>query len=523
MAVFPRISNLVLVGLAFISLISAQPAKATMSAEDGKRLKTIFTDMIDRYRNEAKMQGGELLTEGEVMVEPSDTYYAITLPHITLVFSDKAKMNLGMISINALPGDKKQEWKMTLAMPTPITMQAADGKEMSVVEIGSQNFAGVFHEEFRNFVRLNAQYNNVTFTDRTNNAKIMVPAFSAIYDLKEGSNKLWSGPMSAKASNIQGIFNDSGSALKIREVTAESSIKDYSIKDALAYQDKVQALLESLGTDRPSLSSEHAKGMYNTFFDFLTTVWDGFGSSITVSGLEMMRPASAEKEASTVKIERIGFGLEGSGFRNNKVTLRQTLNMTDLSLTPPPTGLNKAAPNNVNIDLTLTNLPFKELAALGQKTLDQSIETPEGRTLATMNGLATMQQLMTDAGTSLIIKNTRVGNLSEYDVLMNGTANANIKALFGATAKTRLEIFGIDKLIGYAQQAAADPAIPAERKTSAQSLLQTLTILQMVGQQSKNANGQDIRTYDLELTADGKTLLNGADLMTVMGGVKPTP
>ena len=95
--------------------------------------------------------------------------------------------------------------------------------------------------------------------------------------------------------------------------------------------------------------------------------------------------------------------------------------------------------------------------------------------------------------------------------------------LFGATAKTRLEIFGIDKLIGYAQQAAADPALPAEQKANAQSLLQTLTMLQMVGQQSKNANGQDIRTYDLELTADGKTLLNGADLMTVMGAVKPTP
>ena len=519
MTSFTPISNAVLVGLVFISLICTQPAQAKINPADGQRLKTIFTQMIERYSNEAKMQGGQLVLEGDVMVEPSDTYFAITLPHITAVGADQSKINLGMISINALPGDKKEEWKMTVAMPTPITLFDLDGKQSGTIKIGSQNAAGVFHETFKNFVRLNAQYKNITYTDTANKTKITIPDVSMIYDLKEGADNLWSGPMSAKATGILATFGQAGADAKIREVNVQSSIKGYSITEALAYQEKLQALLESLGTDNPSISGQHAQGVYNTFFDFMTKVWDGFSSSITLSGIEVITPPTpAGKSSSTVKIDRIGMGLEGDGFRKNSVTMRQTLNMSGLSMTPPPTGMKKAAPDNINIDLTLTQLPFKELVELGQKTLSQSTTTADGKGLVAMNGLASMQQLLTNAGTTLAIKETGAGNAAEYSILLNGTATANIKAIFGATSKARLEVFGIDKLIAYAQQAAADPTLPADAKTKAQGFLQTLTMLQMIGQQSQNARGQPIRSYDVELTADGKTLLNGADLMSVMGG-----
>lgn len=513
MAAFPRISNAILVGLTFISLFSAYPAHAAMNPADGKRLQTLFTDMIKRYSNEAKIQGGQIITEGEVMVEPSDTYFAITLPHITAIAADQSKTNLGMISINALPGDTKEEWKMTVAMPTPVTMFGPDGKQTGTVEIGSQNFAGVFHEQFRNFVRLNAQYKNTVYTDTANSAKVTIPELSVIYDLKETGGNLWSGPMSAKASNVLGIFSKTGTTVKVRDISLQSTIKDYSVKEAIAYQDKINAFLESFSKDKPSTSPQHAQGMYNTIFDFMTKAWDGFGSSITATGIEVAKPAAADSLASTVKVERIGFGLEGNGFRTNKVTLHPTLNVTNISMTPPPTGINKAMPNTINIDMTINNLPFKQLAEWGQKTLGQGTTSPE----ATANNMATAKQMMTDSGTSLTVKNTNVGNGTDYDILLNGTATSNNKSAFGATAKTRLEIFGIEKLIAYMQQANTDPTLSPQTKAQAQQFLQTFTILQMVGQQGKNAKGQDIRAYNLELSADGKTMLNGADLMSVLG------
>lgn len=100
------------------------------------------------------------------------------------------------------------------------------------------------------------------------------------------------------------------------------------------------------------------------FFDFMSKVWDGNNAS--ASAASVISPATPEKKASTMKIANAGFGLSGDGFRQNKVTLRHTLNMTDLSITPPPGTKDLPLPTNVNLDVTLNNLPFKRLVELGK-------------------------------------------------------------------------------------------------------------------------------------------------------------
>ena len=144
-----------------------------------------------------------------------------------------------------------------------------------------------------------------------------------------------------------------------------------------------------------------------------------------------------------------------------------------------------------------------------------------------MNAVASVQKILADAGTTIVIKDTRVTNPAEYDMLMNGSAVASTQAAMMFAGKTKLEIFGIEKLIAYAQQASTDPTVPDTQKANAMKMMQTLTLMQMMGQQGKNAKGQDIRSYDLELTTAGNILLNGADLSTVMGGgvpaAKPKP
>lgn len=518
MAVLSRLSNHVLVGLTFISLSYSLPAAAAMSTEDGKRLKDLFGGMVDHYRNEAKLQGGDLTVEGSVMVEAGDNYFAITLPHLTSVSPDGTKINIGLIAINAVPGDQPQEWKMTLAMPTPITMYDASGKESGVLEIGSQNFAGVFHESFRNFVRLNAQYKNISFYDPADGARITIPDARAVYDLKQGSNKLWSGPMNLSASNIQATFGNTGAAGKIASIRLDSTIKDYSIEEANAYNEKMEALIESLDTDRPSDSNSHFMGMYNTVFDFLTTVWDGFGSNFTINGAEFITPAMGNKPASTVKIGKLGFGFSADGLKSNRVMLHPTVTLSGLSITPPPAELGPISPDSLNLDLTLNNLPLQQLSELGKKSLEQSSQSPESGGLVMQNTVAMAQKLLTDSGATLKIANTGASKDNQYSLSLNGAAAANIQAQLGGTAKLRLEVFGLETILSSLQTIINDPAANPESKQSATEALQAMTVLQMIGQQGTNAVGQPIRSYDVEITPDGKRLLNGADLMTIMGG-----
>lgn len=519
MAVKTRISpqkKVILAAVLSLALWHPLEAHAALKKADGERLKAIFTDMITRYENEAKAQGGSLIREGEVMVEPSDNYFAITLPHITTIHPDNSKTKIGMVSINALPGDKKDEWKMTVALPTPIVMTDAADKETATLSFGSQNFVGLFHEQFKNFVRLNGQYKNVTYIDKAENAKITIPDFTVVYDLREGANQLWSGPMSARATNITGLFNKTGNTTKIRDMSIESTIKGYSLKEATAYQERLAALMESTGTDTPSFSSAHNQGIYNMFFDYMTKVWDGFDSRITVNGMELTSPAQGDKNpASTTRIGQASLSLNGDGFRQNRVALHHTLKISDISTTPAPTDQRKALPTDVNFDIALTNLPLREIAEAGQKIISQNANTSPVNPAT----IATIRKLLSESGTQLTIRDSRLSNGNEYDVFLNGVATANVKAKFGAEGKARIEIFGMEKLMAFVQHAANDPTLDPARKATAQKTLATLTLMQMLGQQGKNSKGQDIRSYDIEITADGKTMLNGADLMTVMSGM----
>lgn len=499
------------------------PAQAAMNAEDAKHLKTVFSTMLERYSNEAKLQGGELVAEGDLLVEPSDNYYAVTLPHLSIIGADKSKINIGMIAINAVPGDKKSEWKMTIAIPTPITLYGTEGHETGVIQIGSQSFAGVLHETFGNFVRLNARYKDISFTDPVEDARVNMGDMTIIYDLKETSDGLWSGPMNLVISNIQALFNRTGAAGKISSIKIDSTVKDYSVVEAHAYTEKMNALMESLGSDTPSVSGQHVQGMFNTVADFLTTVWDGFGSQFSISGMEFINPASAGKPATTLQVQHLGFGMTGGGLKGNRATLQHTINMTGLSVTPDTSGMKEMVPENVNFDMTITNLPLKDLLQMARENLGHNMATPEGGNLVALNALAQTQQLLTQAATSLEIKDTGLGKNAAYDLKLNGAALANIQAVMGATGKMRLEIMGVENLISLTQKAINDPSIQPADKEKAQKALQSMTFLQMIGQQSKNAAGQDIRAYDFELTTDGKTLLNGADMMSVMGAGKPTP
>ena len=55
-----------------------------------------------------------------------------------------------------------------------------------------------------------------------------------------------------------------------------------------------------------------------------------------------------------------------------------------------------------------------------------------------------------------------------------------------------------------------------ESKTKLQSTLSTLGILQLAGQQGKDAQGNPVRLYDFELNKQGQILLNGTDMALLM-------
>ncbi|MGZ9097234.1 MAG: hypothetical protein ACXW30_02930 [Micavibrio sp.] len=513
-----RIIALFFVSVFLLVQLAAFPVSAAPDTAGAAHLKTLFTGFITNQKASAKTQGQELRAEGDVLVEPAGRYYAITLPHLSVVEKDGSYTDIGILAMNAMPGEKPGEWKMTVAVPTPIMGYDAEKKPVLRIDIGKQSFTGLWNESVGNFTKLDARYEDITALQSAEGMTLKIPKASVLYDLTPSiTGKTWSGPVQYLMENISLTKDGDPGQSRIGKIAIDMMVYDYSPDEVRSYQDKINAMAESMSAAPDAeISAEQAKGLYNLIFDFISTVWDGFDSTVTISDLELSRPAIPGSPAGKIVLKKAGFGFNAKGFRSNNVALRLTTQYEGLSLVPAPAGFEEATPSRLNMEISIDKLPYKELVAMGRQTLQTASDQPDGNKVAGMQAAELIPQLLTQAGTYLKISKSFFGN-STYNVQMDGQMNANLKAVMGADGKARLEVFGLDQLVGMLKTRLKDPALTPEQKQSLQGTLVTLTVLQLSGQQGKNAEGQPVRSYDLELTNEGKIMVNGADLSAIQG------
>jgi hypothetical protein len=485
------------------------PAQAALDQKGADHVKKIFTDYLAQKKASARFSGQELKTEGSILVEPGQYYYAVTMPHLSMVEADGSYTDIGILAINAMPGDKPKEWKVTIAVPTPIIRYDAQKKIQARVDIGAQTLAGVWNEDAASFVKLDARYEKIVVKQITDAITVNIPKASILYNLSPATDgKTWSGPAQYTMENLEISREGDPSVSKIGRIAADVFVHDYSPAAMLDYQGKMQAVAEA-SKDGP-VSREHVQGLYNLIFDFAGTIWDGFDTSFTVSDVDLVRPATPANPAGRIKLAKAGFGFNAMGFRKNNVSMAVKMNYEGLDITPAPAGFDEATPTRMNINLTTGKIPFKELVDLGRSTLAEN-QSPEQARLAGMRAFALVPQLLTTAGTTITIDPSSFGN-NTYNVLMNGSIIANLQAIMGAQGKGRIEIAGLDKMIDLTGAKLKDKSLDEPSRKAIRDSMATLTILQTIGQKGKNAKGADVRTYDIELTEAGKLTLNGTDL-----------
>lgn len=510
---------------AFLLLQVQSAVAAPIDAKGAAHLKTVFTQYLENQQSAARGQGRDLRAEGPVLVEPAGNYYAITMPHLTIVNHDGSSTDIGILAVNALPGTKDGEWKMTIAVPTPIMGYDAQKKPTLRIDIGGQSFSGLWNEKVGNFVKLDARYQNITALQSAEGVTVKIPSTSILYDLAPSADgKTWSGPAKYVMDNITITKAGDPGVSKIGRLAMDMKIHDYNPDEVRAYREKINALVEtSTAPAVATMSNEHAQGLYNLVFDFISNVWDGFDSTVTVTDVDLSRPALAGGEPGRLALKQAGFTLNAKGFRTDSVTMNIMTKYDGLSLVPAPAGFDEGTPSRLNLDVNINKLPFKELVRLGREGMKAASTQPDGGKIAGMQAAELIPKLLTQAGTNLKVTQSFFGN-NTYNVQIDGLLNANLAAVMGAEGKAKLDITGLEKLIALVKAKVKDPALNADLKARLNKSLITLTILQMTGQQGVDAQGQPMRSYNLELTNDGKIMINGADLsmlQALAGAGKP--
>jgi hypothetical protein len=460
-----------------------------------------------------KVSQQELRAEGPLTVEPAGKYYAVTMPHLSLHEPDGSYTDFGIFAINAIPGDKPGEWKITVATPTPITGYNAAKKPELRITLGGQSFNGIWNEKNVSLSKLDAEYKNIVVEQPLEGYTMKTPKATLSYNLTPGPNgKTLSGPARYELTNIEVAKAGETAVSKIGRIVMDMNIRDYDPAKAREYQKKIAALSATAKKSADGkIPDEQAHGIITSLFDFMATAWDGFDSKITATDIDLSRPAKAGEPAGRLQLKQVSsaFGLDG--FRSNSVTMRVAFGYDALAFAPAPVGFTETVPSRINFDVTFNKIPFRELTDAANKAMQSAGDTPESKRAAGLQAASVIPQLLTAAGAYAQITQSFIAN-NTYNATIDGKANANLKALMGADGKARIEVAGLDQLMTYLQTAIKDPKTDAAAKAQMQKTMLSLTVFQGFGQQGKNTAGQATRIYDVELNEQGKIMLNGMDL-----------
>ncbi len=502
----PTALALVLILVCLLAPLST-PAQAAVDTAGAARLTTLFTGLLSDQKDSARRRQTDLKLVGDVVVEPAGNYYAVTLPHLSLIRTDGSFIDLGILVINAMPGATAQEWKMSVAIPTPIIGYGADKKPVTRLDIGKQSFTGIWNETINNFTKLDARYENITSLESTEGVTLKIPKASIIYDLTPSADgKTWSGPTRFTLENISMTQDKNPGQSKIGLLTMDTQVQNYSYEKMQDYQSKLAALTQTI--DATALSSNQ---ITDIVLDMIGNVWDGFGTTIIAKDISLSYPPANGNPAGRMDLQNAKIALNAAGLKTDNVTLSLKTQYDGLSLMPAPAGLKETTPERLNLDITVDKLPYKKLIDLTRKTVKAASTTAAPQENAGKLAAKLIPQMLTEAGTFIRIDKSFLGN-STYNLDLDGRMNANMAAILGMDGKAKLDLRGLDQLIAATRAKLKNADLSAEIKKKLQGALLSMTILQLSGQQGTDANGKPMRSYNLELGKDGKVMVNGTDL-----------
>ena len=158
------------------------------------RLQKIFEDLIENQKGVLVPNLGiTLLYDGRVNVGLEQQYYAVTLPHIKALYPDGRVFELGMISVNAVPGKVQGRWTMTIALPMPMVMLDKKNQIVLRIDTAEQSAIGIWDERLGGFLKFQGNYKGVHIDGVTRDFTAQIPTVTAQYDFSEGALKIDAG------------------------------------------------------------------------------------------------------------------------------------------------------------------------------------------------------------------------------------------------------------------------------------------------------------------------------------------
>lgn len=498
--------------IVLLSCTSLSPVKAEELDANGLKLKSMFQEMVDSHKN-APEQLAAISFDGDISVEKAGEYYAVTLPYATLDYHDGAKFEIGLIAINAAPHEDEGQWKMTFALPTPMNFVDEDGQRSFQLNIGGQRASGVWNNNLGYFAKLDANYQDIKINDPENSFTFTLPSARAVYDLEADNAGKWSGPVyfSFNDTNLN-IAEQGGEVLRVGGINLNMEMFKYDPTSFKDYQSKIETLILQTENQEQTETPPDISGIFDSL---MTLMGDGFTSEYQISDV-MIKSGSKNENFDTIALDKANFGLDLTGFIEDSVALDFRMGYDGFDIMPIPADMPDLAPKTLNLDISLQNIPFKQISELGKNTAEMAVSNPQMAQMAGMSVLFKLPAILSEAGTSLVLDQNGFGN-DDYNVSLDGKIVTDLQAVNSATADFKGIITGMDTVVASLNETMQkDPN--GQNASFIQQILMGLTMAKGFAKVETGADGKPAHVYNFIMNPQGQMLLNGNDMSALMGG-----
>ena len=197
--------------------------------------------------------------------------------------------------------------------------------------------------------------------------------------------------------------------------------------------------------------------------------------------------------------------------RDDKITLGTNLNLKNFNVTPKPIEYKDITPSNLNLGITIHDIPLTQIITLivnaTMKTIEQS-ETPK---LSWLSFFINIPVLLSQSNTYVEIKDNYISGHA-YKATLNGNVQTDITAVNSATANLKTTLHGLDHILAKTQVLAANPN--SENVTTFRSINAILEKIKALSKVETTKDNTFIHVLNIIMNKQGQILLNGKDLFT---------
>lgn len=487
--------------------------------------------------------------EGEFIVKPQADHYLVTFPAKTILDlgrSSKAaatgSVDQNLIEIThdlqlkVVPTGDPNAWKVALVIPErPMTftsIKSGERSEFMTVALKAKDVKGLWHNSFQSFVQSSGTISDVSVLLSNMSGKaadkleFKIGRITLNGTMTPDDKNLWSGPVNTTLENlVLKLPEDIGGTFQLFKAVIEAETEKLNPAAYAAfwpaYTDFNKSMMAYENTENAKLPADDIVKFLGVIKNFMKTGYVKSALNVKINGLEAFAPPTDPNlPPDAVTIDEIGFGGSGSGFDDDSgdIAFRYFHNNMNINLSQAPMDLPKEfIPINLNINLAAEKVPALSL-------IDKAGEIIKAggaeKDKDTASALLTAKQdeileIMTKAGTRVSSKETYIGN-DIWLALLNGGINVKNTAMYKVAGESELRFYGLDVLMELLQNKAQNSENPQLQGLMQQAMF-GLGMAQMFGQQGEDSQNRAYRGYKFTIGEDGNILLNGTNIMQMMG------